>query len=256
MYTDLNIETEDKILFGGTSSDSSNVPYIYGSGARKSVLVREILKQNLVYELGTPATSKVTYTAYYTLSGSSTVQQYSFTFNVGDSYKSVDLGKNITSWGITSSSRVSTYGVASTDSAEKSAYLVGSWFGTSNVAITSDRRAKYDIIDLNEKKEILFDNLKARSFKYIEGQRGREHLGFILDELEQAMVIAGIASKDFAAYCSPEDGRYGAIRYGEFIALNTWQIQKLKPRMTAAEQEIASLKLEIQQLRAELESLK
>ena len=256
MYTDLNIETEVKFLFGGTSSDSSNVPYIYGSGARKSVKVSSVLKYRLAYELGTPATSKVTYTAYYTLSGSSTVQQYSFTFDVGESYKTVNFSKDITSWGITSSNRVTTYNVASTDSAEKSAYLVGTWFGTSNVAITSDRRAKYDIIDLNEKKEVLFDNLKARSFKYIEGSRGREHLGFILDELEQAMVIAGIASEDFAAYCAPQDGRYGAIRYGEFIALNTWQIQKLKPRMTAAEQEIASLKLEIQQLRAELEALK
>ena len=256
MYTDLNIETEVKFLFGGTSSDSSNVPYIYGSGARKSVKVSTILKQRLTYELGTPATSKSTYTAYYTFSGESTVREYTFTFEVGDSYKSVNLSKDIGSWGVSKSNMVSTYNVASTDSAEKAAYLVGTWWGTSGYAITSDRRAKYDIVDLNEKKEILFDNLKARGFKYIEGSRGREHLGFILDELEQAMVIAGIASEDFAAYCLPEDGRYGGIRYGEFIALNTWQIQKLKPRMTAAEQEIASLKLEIQQLRTELEALK
>jgi hypothetical protein len=65
---------------------------------------------------------------------------------------------------------------------------------------------------------------------------------------------------DFAAVCAigdplDENTEWG-FRYEEMNALNTWQIQKLKPRMTAAEQEIEKLKLEIEQLRAELNSLK
>jgi hypothetical protein len=46
------------------------------------------------------------------------------------------------------------------------------------------------------------------------------------------------------------------LRYSEFIALNTWQIQLLKPRMTAAEQEILELKEEVRRLSSELENLK
>jgi hypothetical protein len=103
----------------------------------------------------------------------------------------------------------------------------------------------------------LFDNLQGRTFKYIDGISGRVHFGLVADELLQALEIAGFTTKEVASYCAPEtEEDFASIRYSELIALNTWQIQKLKPRMTAAEQEIASLKLEIQQLRAELESLK
>jgi predicted nucleic acid-binding Zn-ribbon protein len=40
------------------------------------------------------------------------------------------------------------------------------------------------------------------------------------------------------------------------VAINTWQIQLLKPRMTAAEEKIAQLELEISSLKSELENLK
>jgi predicted nucleic acid-binding Zn-ribbon protein len=65
---------------------------------------------------------------------------------------------------------------------------------------------------------------------------------------------------DFAAVCAigdplDENTEWG-FRYEEMNALNTWQIQKLKPRMTAAEQEIEQLKLQVQSLTEELENLK
>jgi predicted nucleic acid-binding Zn-ribbon protein len=46
------------------------------------------------------------------------------------------------------------------------------------------------------------------------------------------------------------------LRYEEFISLNTWQIQKLKPRMTAAEEKIQQLEEEISQLKTEISTLK
>jgi hypothetical protein len=46
------------------------------------------------------------------------------------------------------------------------------------------------------------------------------------------------------------------LRRDEFVALNTWQIQLLKPRMTAAEEEILQLKNKISLLETELENLK
>ena len=74
-----------------------------------------------------------------------------------------------------------------------------------------------------------------------------------------ALSDAGILEQQFGGIIGgfSQDGEmvHYALRYEEFIALNTWQIQKLKPRMTAAEQEILQLKNEIQQLREEIKNL-
>jgi hypothetical protein len=42
------------------------------------------------------------------------------------------------------------------------------------------------------------------------------------------------------------------LRRDEFVALNTWQIQKLKPRMTEAEERIYKLEQELQDLKLKL----
>jgi hypothetical protein len=59
------------------------------------------------------------------------------------------------------------------------------------------------------------------------------------------MNIAGITNKEFAALCidSPGTGsETWSLRYSEFISLNTWQIQLLKARVEALENEIKNLK--------------
>jgi predicted nucleic acid-binding Zn-ribbon protein len=43
-----------------------------------------------------------------------------------------------------------------------------------------------------------------------------------------------------------------SIRYEEFIPLNTWQIQKLKPRMTEAEERIYKLEQELAELKSKI----
>lgn len=53
-----------------------------------------------------------------------------------------------------------------------------------------------------------------------------------------------------------ENESYWSLRRDEFVSLNTWQIQKLKPRMTSAEGKIAQLELQISSLTTELENLK
>jgi predicted nucleic acid-binding Zn-ribbon protein len=42
------------------------------------------------------------------------------------------------------------------------------------------------------------------------------------------------------------------LRRDEFVALNTWQIQQLKPRMTEAEERIYKLEQELQELKSKL----
>ena len=121
----------------------------------------------------------------------------------------------------------------------------------------SDRRIKYNISQLSDSYEEFFNALQPSRYGMVEEETGEIHCGFIAQEVEQALLASGMKTTDFAGLTKPytEEDLY-SLKYAEFIALNTWQIQKLKPRMTAAEQEIENLKLEIQQLRLELENLK
>ena len=137
-------------------------------------------------------------------------------------------------------------------------------YNQSSMATSSDANQKNSIQELDEHQEELFNKLKPVTYKYNNGTSGRTHTGFIAQDVCTAIEASGLSTKDFAGYIvassvDPETGERKEscyLRYEEFISLNTWQIQKLKPRMTAAEQEIESLKSEIEQLRAELNSLK
>lgn len=79
-------------------------------------------------------------------------------------------------------------------------------------------------------------NLKPTKFFYNHGQSNRFHLGFIAQDVEQALISSGLTTKDFAGLTiTPvqevqkdeiDDYKY-SLRYGEFISLNTFMIQKL-----------------------------
>lgn len=114
--------------------------------------------------------------------------------------------------------------------------LYGTWLGTSSVAITSDANKKHDITDITEAYNVLFDNLKPRLFRYNDGQSNRLHVGFIAQEVEAAIEAAGLTTQDFAAFVKAEiitketTETVYLLRYEEFVALNTLQIQKLKEK--------------------------
>lgn len=125
---------------------------------------------------------------------------------------------------------------------------------------SSDAKVKKEIASPTTEYEVLFDNLNPRTYKFINGTSDRTHSGFIVQEVLEAIKQAGLSSQSFAAVCAfgdpnNENTEWG-FRYEEVISLNTWQIQLLKPRMTAAEQEIFELKQEVLRLSAELENLK
>ena len=109
--------------------------------------------------------------------------------------------------------------------------LNGTWKSSSAITVTSDRNAKQDIEDLTDKYGLLFDRLIARRFRYKDGTSGRYHTGFVAQEVKESMTAVNLPSSEFAALCISDpntDKESWGLRYEEFIAMNTWQIQKLK----------------------------
>ena len=129
---------------------------------------------------------------------------------------------------------------------QEQAQLYGTWLGTSSVAITSDANKKHDIKYLSEEYDTFFDNLTPRLFKYNDGTSDRFHAGFIAQEVETGIYNSSLTTKDFAGFVKATSYNESEniseiscfLRYEEFIALNTWQIQKLKQRIGELESKI------------------
>jgi hypothetical protein len=67
----------------------------------------------------------------------------------------------------------------------------------------------------------------------------------------EAIEMAGLTEKEFAGvYTFTEDdgSDWLHLRRDEFVSLNTWQIQKLKPRVTQLEEKIILLEQHIAKL--------
>ena len=131
-------------------------------------------------------------------------------------------------------------------------YISGTWTvggsikGQSSGSVTSDERMKNTISSLSDDYSILFDNLNPVTYKYNDGTSGRFHTGFIAQEVKSALDVANIDTKDFAGLVIFDQGteiEEWALRYDEFVALNTWQIQKAKARITELEEKVAELEV-------------
>lgn len=124
---------------------------------------------------------------------------------------------------------------------------------------TSDRKEKTDILYDMSKYEELFKRLKPTQFKRTTGTSGRFHTGFVAQDVEDAMNEIGMDSTEFAGFIKSPiyktevndngeevetdevSGERYALRYGEFIALNTHMIQKLMAKVEELENRIAKL---------------
>lgn len=107
----------------------------------------------------------------------------------------------------------------------------------------SDIRVKNSIEPFDERYERLFESLQPVRYKYNEGTSNRYHTGFIAQQVVESIEKAELTTKDFAAVVLNEpntENECWFLRRDEFIALNTDQIQKLKPRVSALEQSILS----------------
>ena len=118
-------------------------------------------------------------------------------------------------------------------------YLGGTWKSSSSITVSSDRNIKNSITDMPDAYSSMFDKLRPVIFKYNEGTGGRYHTGFIAQEVAEAVTSSGLTLDDFAAVCAPyRDDDVWGIRYEEIIALNTWEIQKLKAEIKALKAQI------------------
>ena len=131
-------------------------------------------------------------------------------------------------------------------------------YAANSTISTSDRNKKKDIENMSDTQEDLFNQLKPVTYKMINGTSDRTHYGFVAQDVENALSSIGANGKDFAGFCKDirvdengnkvldENGNeiYDySLRYAEFVALNTYMIQKLQ-------NEIAELKAEIRQLKS------
>lgn len=121
------------------------------------------------------------------------------------------------------------------------------WSANSSVAVNSDRNNKNAINDLDIVYSDFFDKLRPVVFKYNDGTSDRLHVGFIAQEVESALKESKIPTKDFGGYITlTRNGKTECgLRYEEFIALNTWEIQKLKNHIMSLEKQIADLQNKI-----------
>ena len=124
--------------------------------------------------------------------------------------------------------------------------LFGTWkYGNSGPAIDSDVNKKNTIKTISDVYSVLFDNLRPVTYKYNNGTSNRLHTGFIAQEVQEALNIANIDSNDFAGlviFDKDTEKEEWALRYEEFIALNTQQIQKLKTKVSELETELTEIK--------------
>lgn len=128
-------------------------------------------------------------------------------------------------------------------------YTLGSsWFrwrdvyASNSQIVTSDREQKKDVGYGLERYEAFFDALRPVSYRLIDGQSGRTHLGLIAQDVEQSLTDCGLTDMDFAGLIrSPREdgGEDYALRYGEFIALLIARAQNLTARVAELERRIA-----------------
>lgn len=126
---------------------------------------------------------------------------------------------------------------------------------SSNSAIsTSDKNFKKDITPLDEKYLQLFLLLQPVSYLFKNGTSGRTHIGFISQDVEEAMIKCGISDLEFAGFCKDVKKKYTtdengdeiesddldengnvqyiySLRYEEFIGLITKAVQVLWNKM-------------------------
>ena len=121
------------------------------------------------------------------------------------------------------------------------AYKWRNIYGQSGTINTSDRNDKFEVRPLEDVHSRIFDSLIPVTFKYVENTSDRTHIGLVAQDVKDAVLAVGLTTKEFAGYCEWEkdDKTLGCgLRYSEFVAMNIYEIQKLKARVKELEEKL------------------
>ena len=162
---------------------------------------------------------------------SSNKSQHTYYFNISGS----SAATTITSLGHIVPWFDNTYDLGS------AAYKWRNIYGQSGTINTSDRNEKFEVEPLAEIYSRIFDSLIPVTFKYVENTSDRTHIGLVAQDVKDAVLSVELTTKEFAGYCEweNEDKTIGCgLRYSEFVAMNIYEIQKLKARVKELEEKI------------------
>lgn len=131
----------------------------------------------------------------------------------------------------------------------------GVYLGSSgSTAITSDRNLKKDILDIDDKYMDFFDRLRPITYKYDcpDNNGHRDHIGFVAQEVEEALMDSGLTTEQFAGIVIEKDVTLNkdydsallddeskelhydtlySLRYEEFISLLVKKVQSLQQQI-------------------------
>lgn len=106
----------------------------------------------------------------------------------------------------------------------------------------SNRNIKTDIHGFDDRYDRFFDCLNPQLYRYNFDENSGYSMGYIWQETEEALVNAGLTKNDVGAVYESAAVTGGlGLRKTDFISLNTWQIQKLKNRITELENRLEAL---------------
>ena len=141
-------------------------------------------------------------------------------------------------------------------------------YATTACSTSSDEREKSDIMSIDDYPvtysrdgsgnifEKLFDKLTPKTYTLNVENSGELHIGFIAQDIANSLEELGLSTDDVAlidhnSWVDEETGeekdRYG-LTYEEFIALNTYMIQKQKSKIEEQQVQISSLEERITKL--------
>lgn len=121
-------------------------------------------------------------------------------------------------------------------------YMWDTIFANTCECCPSDRNKKNSIEDLPDKYVAMFDNLTPKRFKLNNGKSDRYHVGFISQEVEEAMTASGIGSKEFGGFVKDKDedgNEIYMLRYSEFIAILVAKVQQMAGEIDRLKERLA-----------------
>ena len=111
----------------------------------------------------------------------------------------------------------------------------------------SDERLKKNISEFDDTFDRVFDNLRPVSFEYSKDFLGQgTHFGYVAQDVIKSFKDEGKNINDYSFIYETEiednsTDKYYQLNQTDFVALNTWQIQKLKAKIAELENKLQAL---------------